>query len=197
MSATAKSTKLEAEVIDLTSCPAACAALYEKGLERAVDAVKVALNLSLQQNADILAAIKKALKGTNLPGLFVLDLAGQAAEGCVAVQKQLLDLGLEQSSAAIKALQNLKLNADVQGDVAAAAQASLDRSLAAQNTVLEFVAKQSKAVSETVKAQPGVAGTAVETLAESMQRGFDTVLGVQKEMLDIAVKPLKASVVRA
>ena len=197
MSATVKSTKMEAEVIDLTSCSAACADLCEKGLERAVDATKVVLNLSLQQNADILAAIKKALKGSNLPGLFVLDLAGQAAEGYVAVQKQLLDLALEQSSAALKALQNLNINADLQGDVVAAAQASLDRTLVAQNTVIEFVAKQSKVVSETVKAQPGVAGTAVETLADSMQKGFDTVLGVQKEMLDIAVKPLKAAAVRA
>jgi hypothetical protein len=198
MSATAKSTKLQPETIDLTSCPAACATLYQKGLERAADATKLSLNLALQQNADILGAIKNALKGSNLPGLFVLDLAAQAAEGCVAVQKQLIDLALEQSNAAIQALQNLGQNAgDVQGDVAAAVQASLDRSVAAQNTVVEFVAKQSKAVSESVKAQPGVAGTAVETLTDSMQRSFDTVLGVQKEMLDIAVKPLKAAVVRA
>jgi hypothetical protein len=198
MSATAKSTKSEAEVIDLTTCPAACAALYQKGLERAVDVTKLSLSLALQQNAEILASIKKALKGSNLPGLFLLDLAAQAAEGCVAVQKQLLELGLEQSNAAIQAVLNLGQNAgDVQGDVSAALKASLDRSVAAQNTVVDFVAKQSKAVSETVKAQPGVAGTAVETIADSMQRSFDTVLGVQKEILDIAVKPLKATVARA
>jgi hypothetical protein len=178
------------QVIDLTIYPT----LAHKGFERAVEAGKISLDLAVQQNAEILAAIKKALKGTSLPGLFVLDLAGQAVEGFAAVQKQLLALALEQSAAAVEALQNFDLNSGTaKEDITAAFQASLDRSLTAQNVVTEYAAKQTKAVSEAVKAQPGIAGTAAETIADSMQRSFDTVLGVQKEMLNIAVKPLKAA----
>jgi hypothetical protein len=185
-----KSTK--SEIIDLTICPVACATLYHKGLERAVEAGKISLDQAVQQNADLVAAIKKALKGTSVPGLFILDLAAEAFEGFVSVQKQLLALGLEQSSAMLAALENYDQNT-AKEDLASAFQATLDRSIAAQNTVTEYAAKQSKAVSETVKQQPGVAGTAVETIADSVQRSFDTVLGVQKEMLNIAVKPLKAA----
>jgi hypothetical protein len=192
MSATVKSTK--PEIIDLTVCPVACAALYQKGIERAVEAGKISLDTAVQQNAEIVAAIKKALKGTSVPGMFILDLAAQAFEGIVSVQKQLMDLGLEQCSAALEALKNFDLSSsDVKADLAGAFEASLDRSLAAQNTVVEFAAKQTKAASEAIKQQPGIAGTAAETMADSVQRSFDTVLGVQKEMLSIAVKPLKAA----
>jgi Flp pilus assembly protein TadG len=109
------------------------------------------------------------------------------------VQKQLLALALEQSAAAVSALENFDLNSGTaKEDINAAFQASLDRSLAAQSVVTEYAAKQTKAAIEATKQQPGIAGTPAETLADSMQRSFDTVLGVQKEMLSIAVKPLKA-----
>jgi hypothetical protein len=182
------------KVIDLTVCPVAYATLYHQGLEHAVEAGKTSLDLAVKQNTEFVAAIKNALKGTSMPGMFVLDLALQALEGYVTVQKQLLALALEQSSAAIEALKNLGQNPEVD---MAAFQASLNRSIAAQNTVAEYAAKQTKVVSETIKQQPGIAGTAVETVADSVQRSFDTVLGVQKEMLNIAVKPLKASIARA
>src|SRR6266511_4238338 len=117
MSATVKSTKTE--IIDLTAAPVAAATLYQKGLERAVEAGKLSLDLAVQQNAEIVTAIKKALKGTQLPGLFILDLAAEALLGLVAVQKQLLDLGLEQSAAAIEALKNLDLTSgDIKADIA-------------------------------------------------------------------------------
>jgi hypothetical protein len=65
--------------------------------------------------------------------------------------------------------------------------------LTAQSTVTEYAAKQTKAGIEAIKAQPGVAGTAAETFANSVQNSYDTALGVQKEILNIAVKPLKAA----
>ena len=100
----AKATKLE-ETIEATFCPLAYTALYTKGLERSIELSKSGLDLAVKQNAEILAAIKNALKGTSLPGLFVLDLAGEAVEGLVGVQKSLLNLALEQSNASIEAVQ--------------------------------------------------------------------------------------------
>jgi hypothetical protein len=81
----------------------------------------------------------------------------------------------------------------VKADIASAFEATLDRSLAAQSKVTEYGAKQTKAALEAIKQQPGVAGTAAETFADSVQRSFDTALGVQKEILNIAVKPLRAA----
>ena len=76
-------------------------------------------------------------------------------------------------------------------------QQSVDRTIAAQNSVVEFAAKQTKAVAKLVKQQPGVAGTAVEAVADSVQRGVDTVLAAQKEILDLASKTLKAAAAKA
>ena len=185
---------IKTETIDFTACPAACAALYQKGLKQAVETTEMYLDMSVKQNAEIVAAIKKALKGTEVPGLFILDLSTQALEGLVLVQKQLMGLGLEQVAAALEALKNLDLTSgDMKADIAEAFEATLDRSLAAQSTVVEYAAKQTKSGLEAIKAQPGVAGTAAETFADSVQSSFDTALGVQKEILNIAVKPLRAA----
>jgi hypothetical protein len=197
MTANAKSTKLE-ETIEATFCPVALATQYNKGLERVIDASKTSLDQAVQQNAEILASIKKALKGTSLPNLFVIDLAGQAFEGAVAVQKNLLNLALEQSVATAEAFQAYRQDATkAQSEFGNVLQASLDRSIAAQNSVIEYAVKQTKTVTETVKQQPGVAGTAVETVTDSVQRGFDTVVAAQKEILNLAVKPLKAAAAKA
>ena len=73
----------------------------------------------------------------------------------------------------------------------------VDRVIAAQNTVVEFAVKQTKTNIETVKAQPGVAGTAVETVADSVQKGFDTVVAAQKEIVAQATKNVKAAAAKA
>jgi hypothetical protein len=184
-----KASKLE--IIDLTT-PIACANLYQKGLEQAVEAGKNALNLSAQQNAELIANVKNALKGVTLPGMFILDLAAQAFAGYITVQVKLMDMALQQSAATIQAMINFGQDGNID---TAAFQASVDRALEAQYTVLDFTAEQTHAVSASMKEQ--LAGTPAENLAETMQRSFDTALGMQKDILNIAVKPLKAAVVRA
>jgi hypothetical protein len=182
---------LKPEIIDLTT-PIACANLYQKNLEQAVEASKTALKMSAHQHAEIVAGIKTALKGITLPGMFILDLAAQAVAGYITVQVKLMDMALQQSSATIQAMVNFGQEGSID---TAAIQASLDRALEAQYTVLDFTAEQSHAVSASVKEQ--FAGTAAETVADSMQRSFDTALGMQRDILNIAVKPLKAAAVRA
>ena len=196
----AKATKIE-ETIEATFCPIACANLANKGFERVIEASKTTLDLAAQQNAEILAAVKKAIKGTPLASLPVFELAGPAVEGFIAIQKNLLDLALEQSTAMIAAFEALKgagLDADkAKAELANVLQASVDRSAAAQNSVVEFAVKQTKAVNDAVKAQPGIAGTAAETVADSVQRGFDTVVEAQKEIMTLAAKQTKAAAAKA
>jgi hypothetical protein len=106
-----KSTILE-ETIKTAYKPDAYMTRYNKGLEHIVEGSKISLNLAVQQNAFFLGAIKQAMNGSLLPNPFGFDLGGQAFEGCVAIQKNLLNMALEQSTAMIEAIQESGQNTD-------------------------------------------------------------------------------------
>jgi hypothetical protein len=61
--------------------------------------------------------------------------------------------------------------------------------VATQKKALDNSVAQSKAAFETAKKQFGLTGTPVEAAAESFQRGVDSLIETQKELLDIAAKP--------
>ena len=197
---TAKVTNIN-EIIEAAYSPVAYATLVNKGFERIVEASKSSLDLAAQQNADILAAIKKALKDTPLANLPVFDLAGPAIEGCIAIQKNVLDMLIEQSTAAIASFEAIKeagMDANkVKAEVSKMIQATLDRSTAAQNSATEYAVKQTKAGINAIKQQPGIAGTAAEQFADSVLRGFDTVINAQNEIQDLATKQTKAFAAKA
>jgi len=194
MSTNTKSTKEEASEIYST---AAYATLFNKGLERVVEVSKSSLDLAVEQNTEFLASCKKALKATQMPGLFLFDIAGSAFEGYVALQKNLLGLAVEQSTSVIDAAQEYSQDAGKAKGINALIQQSMDRTVAAQNSVLDYAAKQAKVAGETVKQQPGVVGTPVETVTDSVQRGLDTVVAAQKEILNLASKTVKSAAAKA
>ncbi len=195
MSTSTKSNKAEG-TIEGACNTAAYASLFNKGLERVAELSKSSLDLAVEQNAEILASCKNALKGT-FPGMFMLDMAGSAFEGYVALQKNLLGLAVQQSAAVIDVAQECQDASKARDGINALIQESVDRSVAAQNSVLDFAAKQTKAAGETVKQQPGVTGTPVETVTESVQRGVDTVISAQKEILNLATKTVKGTAAKA
>jgi len=191
MNANIKSTKMD-ETLEAICNPVAYATLCHKGFERAVEAGKIGLNLAAQQNNDGIAAIKKALKGSQL-NLSGLDLFSQAVEGYIAIQKSLLDMALDQSASILESIEECTLDkSKAKTELANIMQQTVDRSLNARNTVVEFASKQAKVLHENLMAQPGIAGSPVEAVSDSVQRGFDTVISAQKEILNIAAKPLKA-----
>ncbi len=176
---------------------AAFTTLCKKGLERIVQVSKTSLDMAAEQNAEVLASCKKALSASPMPGLFLFDLAGQAFEGYVALQKNLMGLAVEQSSSMMDTAQEYNRDASKSEGMNALIQQSVDRAIAAHNSVLDFSAKQAKAVSETVQQQSGVTGTPVATVTESVQRGVDTVIAAQKEMGNIAGKAVKTTTAKA
>lgn len=191
---TAKTKKIE-ETLEAIYNPTAYANLALDGAARAVDASKLYLNLAAKQNAEIVAAIKNSIKGTPLAELPMLDLAAQAVDAYVAIQSELLDLGLEQINAVINAV--LASGTDVEkakAEFANVVRGSVDRSATAQNSLFEFAASRTKAGIDAVKAQPGIAGTEAEAVAERIQNGFDTVIATQKEILGMANKQMKDAV---
>lgn len=184
-----KTPKAIAETIDATIYIADAAKLINKGLERAVEAGKTNLDLAAAQGADVLDAIKKALKPTQVP-VFGLELAGEALTGSVTLQKSLLDAIVLQAASITEAAQEaIAEPTKAQAPLAKLFQTSLDRTVAAQDQVLEYAAAQAKSVNATVKAQANVPG--IENFTEQFQKGVETAIATQKEIMANAAKASK------
>jgi hypothetical protein len=165
-------------------------ALYTKNVERLAEAQKNSLDLALQQNADLIGAWKKialVVPGTPVPS--VLDLVANAFGQFVDLQKGAIDLALEQSQT-LAGLANERINSvsSATDAVTALVQETAERAAVAQKSAIEFSAAQTKTVIDTFKKQSGVAGTPVEAAADSVQRGFDTFVESQKNILNFAAK---------
>jgi hypothetical protein len=190
---TAKAKKIE-ETFEAIYNPTACAKLALEGAEGVFAASKTCLNLAAKQNAEILAGIKNALKDTPLAELPVLDLTAQAVEGYIAIQSELLDLGLEQINAVVNAM--LASGTDTEkakAEFGNVLRSSLDRSTTAQNSLFDYAVERTQAGLDAAKAQRGIAGTEAEAMAERVQNGFDTVIAAQKEFMGMAAKQMKSA----
>ncbi|HSY35907.1 MAG TPA: hypothetical protein VK814_09170 [Acidobacteriaceae bacterium] len=165
-------------------------AVYTKNVERLAEAQKNGLDLALQQNTDLIGAWKKiaqVVPGTPVPS--VLDLIATAFGQFVDLQKGAIDLALEQSQT-LTGLANERIDS-VKGAtdaVTTLVQDTVERVAVAQKNAIEFSAAQTKTVIDTFKKQSGVAGTPVEAAADSIQRGFNTLVESQKNILNFAAK---------
>jgi hypothetical protein len=190
---TAKAKKIE-ETLEAVCNPTACAKLTLDGAEGAVAISKICLNLAAKQNAEILASIKKAVKGTPLAELPVFDLAAEAVESYIAIQNDLLDLGLDQVNAVINAILATGTDTDkAKVEFANVLRSSVERGTTAQNSLFEYAVERTKAGMDAVKTQRGIAGTEAEAMAERISNGFDTVVAAQKEILGMAAKQMKSA----
>jgi hypothetical protein len=93
------------ETIKAAYNPDAYATQLNKGLEQVVEGGKMSMKLAAQQNAFFLNAMTKALSGSLMPNPFGFNLGGQALEGYAAIQKNMLDVAMEQGTAVIEAIQ--------------------------------------------------------------------------------------------
>jgi hypothetical protein len=183
-------TRKAASVVDekQTEVVESITALYTKSVERVAEAQKKTLDLALQQNADLTGAWKKiaqVIPGTPLPT--VLDLTANTFGQLVDLQKGAIDLAVEQSQK-LTGLANERVDS-VSGATEAVktmVQDTVERAAAAQKSAIDFYAAQAKTVFDTFKKQSGVAGTPVEAAADSIQRGFDTLVESQKNILNFA-----------
>jgi hypothetical protein len=182
MNTNRNSMKIEAELAE-AAFPLAYATVFKEGWERVVRVSKTSLE-AVEENAEVLASYQGALKGHNP---FLFDLAGRALKGYVTFQKSLLDLAVEQSAAGVGVQATTAPSHDVGKAKAAIIQPSLDSTDAAQATVLNHVAKQSKARCDTEKQPVGVATAPVQmdTDADSVQLRM-----LAKEIVDLTIIPL-------
>jgi hypothetical protein len=191
MKANTSSTTIEAETAEAAYCPAAYVNLFSQGLERIVEVSKTSLDLVVEQNTEVLGSCRRALKGSSLPGLFLLDFASQAFEDCVTIQKRLLDLTVEQSSSVLDAAQGYRRNAGTaKSGTAEAKHQTTDREVAAKRSVAEPAPKQAKVVSEAVKQQPRVVKAHIPAAKDSIQPDAGTLIA--KEIVPLAAKQREA-----
>ena len=170
------------------------AVLFNQGIERTVRMQTQILDLAAQQNAEALATCKKVFQvAPSVPGLFLFDLAAQALNNCVAVQKSILSLVVEQSSALTEYAPQARKEAPAKAisGFTDMMQQSVERGVAAQQSALDTAAQQNTTVSEAVKRE--FPGTPAAAVADSIQLGVNAVIETQKEVLDLAAKPLKRS----
>lgn len=169
--------------------------LLQRNVERLADLQKATLDVLNHQAADVAETMRKALKSTP-GGTFTafFDFAEKGMDGWITAQKNIVDLIVQQSADTVK-------TTEVRSDYATQSIAKLnelvhqtvDRTAAAQKTMLDFAAKQNEVASKAFQ-QPGVVPSEV---IQSVERGVSTAINTQKEFVDTATKLAKEAVVSA
>ncbi len=190
MSTTRKSTKSAAGAAENNEVVETFIPLYTKNVERLAELQKKSLEVAAEQNAELIAACKKAFHYIpETPGLFVFDLVGQTFERFVETQKNAIDLAVEQSHiVADLAKQRGGSASKLAEGVTSLFKQSVEQSVAAQKKALDYYAEQHKTAYETAKKQFKIANNPA---AEAFQTGIDALIETQKTMLDIVSKPFK------
>ena len=163
------------------------AGLYLKGIERIAEVQKKSIDISLQQNAELLDVWKKF--ADRLPGgpqLTMLELSASALERFADTQKCAIELTVDRARAWTDLAKERATAAHKSTDkVVNLAHQALERTVATQKKAIEHTAAQTKEVIETTRKQFGKAGIPAENLADTFVRGVDSVVEAQKELLDL------------
>jgi hypothetical protein len=190
------STPATAEATDAVDATVvSLATLMHRGIERLADLQKATLDVVGQQTADINATVRKAVKlPPELSNAPFLDFTGQAVQGWIGAQKNVLDLMLEQSAQAVEATKERGKNAGKSVALLSEfVQKAAERTVEAQKAMLDFAAKQNKAASEMIQKHADVLGAPVAKATQSFETGMTTLIDTNKEFLETASKLAKAT----
>lgn len=190
MSTSKKSTKSAAGAAKKNEVVEAFIPLYTKNVERLAELQKKSLDVAAEQNAELIAACKKAFPYIpETPGLFLFDLVGQSFNRFVETQKGAIDLAVQQSHVVAGLAKERGGSATkVAEGVTALFKQSVEYSVAAQKKALDFYADQHKTACETAKKQFRIPNNPA---SDAFQSGIDALIETQKTMLDIVSKPFK------
>lgn len=159
------------------------AGLYAKSVERLAEIEKRTLDLALQHNQDTMEIWKQATD--KLPWMPRLNLFAEAAvtlERIADFQKTAIDLAVDQTRAFVEIMKERSAGVSKSTDSAVNfAHRSFERTVAAQKKAAEVTVAGAKSAFDKAFGQFGPGGEAV---ADSIQRGVDTVAEAQKELLE-------------
>ena len=163
--------------------------VYLKGVQRLADLQKKSLDAAAEQAGEWIAVYKKAFSYLPVAApTFFFDLAEQVVENVVDTQKNVIDLFVEQSEAVASTVnERAEAYNKVAEGVAAAVQATVVRSVEAQQKALSFAAEQSSAFYKNAKNRYGV--EPVGAVVDSLERGTKAILDAQKSLIDVVAKP--------
>ena len=162
--------------------------VYLKGVQRLADLQKKSLDAAAEQAGEWIAVYKKAFSYLPVAPTFFFDLAEQVVENVVDTQKNVIDLFVEQSEAVASTVnERAEAYNKVAEGVAAAVQATVVRSVEAQQKALSFAAEQSSAFYKNAKNRYGV--EPVGAVVDSLERGTKAILDAQKSLIDVVAKP--------
>ena len=162
------------------------AAFFLRGVERVAEIQKQAIDLAVQQHAELVDIWKKAAKkmpgGARLP---MVDLATGAANRYADTQKSAIDFVVEQSHIWTEAFKDRSTTKKSNDSAVNAAKQTMERSFAVHKKALEHTAAQTKAMVDAAKHQFGFTGTQADAMTDTFQKGVDTIVEAQKELLDL------------
>jgi hypothetical protein len=162
-------------------------AVFARAVDRMAHLQKLMLDVATQQNAEMVDLYKNVLqKLPGTPRLPMLEVAVTTFERLADTQKHAVDLAVEQTHSLVDTLKERvsAANKTTESTMNLTNQV-IERSVAVQKKVLENSVAQTKVVLDAVRQQMGFSGSPVEVAATSFQRGVDTLVEVQKEMLDM------------
>jgi hypothetical protein len=173
----------------------AFANLFHKGMVRFAEIEKNALDQLVQHNADVQSAWKQVYKEPSAPVTAFMDMAVEGIERFVEAQKSLVDLAVEQSALVVNVTnERVEGSAKTSASIGEMVTHSTGKLIAAEKVVLDFAAQQNTLMMERIKRQFGLTGSSpAAAAAESIRKGVDVVVEAQKEMIDLATKPIKAA----
>lgn len=163
--------------------------VYLQGFQRVAALQKKSLDVAAEHSGEWIAVCKKAFSYVPVATpTFFFDLAEQVVENVVETQKNVIDLFVEQSEAVATTVnERTEAYNKVAEGVVAAVQASVVRSVEAQQKALSFVAEQSSAFYKNAKNQLG--GEPMAAAVDTVERGTTAILEAQKSLIDVVAKP--------
>jgi hypothetical protein len=161
--------------------------LFLRGVERIAEVQKQCINLAVQHNTEMIEVLKKtAEKVPGAPKLPMLEVANGAVKGYSDTQKSAIDFVVEQSRIWTDLFKDrtttVKKATESTTNVA---KQTLEHSFAVQKKALENTAAQTKAVVDAAKHQFGFTGSQADAMTDTFQRGVDTIVEAQKELMDL------------
>jgi hypothetical protein len=171
------------------------AGMFHRGVERTAGLHKAMLDTFVQQTTDVNHAFRDTLRNLPMaPAMAMLDVGEEMMGRLVEADKNITDVLVKQSAHMVD-LSKERTNSVSRAAVVARDlfRETAESGIAVQKIVLDLAAEGNKAVTQTVKSQNGVAGTPLFTAADNFGKGVGTVIETQKEILEVAAKPLKAS----
>jgi len=171
---------------------------FTSSVERTAGLQKESLDASAGQFKELIALTKKLASFSPMPLAYIFDAAERSFVKGVEAQKNLIDVAVENSQTAVRISNGGQPDlSNVAEQLTAMVRKSLGQAVAAQTDFANFAAEETRKASDVVTQQLGLAGTPAAAVADTFKKNLGVMVDMQKAMVDIAAKPLKAETAKA